>query len=284
MISQTNNRILVTGASGLLGPYLCQRGNQHGKVFELGRTNGLISCDLVDRGQTECVISEVSPDIVIHAAAMTDVDGCEINPNEADLINCRATANLIDALPKNCRLIYISTDQVYPDQVGPHAEGSEAPTNKYGQTKLGGELEALKHGNTIVLRTNMFGQSLTENRRSLSDFIIESLSDGTPITLFRDVLFSPLNFVTLAEYVWQFAFNDYRGVCNLGSREGLTKAEFGLAVAIQKKLPLQNIAIGASTKLSFRAPRPLDLRMHVNLSESILGATMPTTLEEIAKL
>ena len=70
----------------------------------------------------------------------------------------------------------------------------------------------------------------------------------------------------------------------LADRAGMTKAEFGLAVAAQKKLPLGQVSIGSSTQLPDRAPRALDLRMEVSRIEEILAARMPATLDEIGKL
>jgi dTDP-4-dehydrorhamnose reductase len=282
--SSTNNRILVTGAGGLLGVYLCNRGCQHGEVFRLGRSSGTILADLTDREQTGRIVSEISPTIVIHAAAMTDVEECEKSPDEADRQNRIATRNLVIALPKKSRLVYISTDQVYPDTLGPHKEGTEAPVNQYGKSKLAGEREALSHENTISVRTNLFGPSLTSGRASLSDFIIKNLSASAPTTLFRDIFFSPLHLDTLSAQIWELTLTGFKGTCNLGAREGISKAEFGLAVAAQKKLPLKNVTISDSGGISNRAPRSLDLRMDVAFVESILGSTMPTALEEIRKL
>ncbi len=241
-------------------------------------------CDLTDREKTAEVVAAHSPSVTIHAAALTNVDDCENFPDNADLQNRAATANLVAALPKGSRLLFISTDQVYPDEVGLHKEGTEAPVNQYGKSKLEGELEALGHGNAIAVRTNLFGPSLTEGRQSLSDFIIQNLSSAAPTTLFRDVLFSPLHFDTLAACLWKLAMSDYTGVCNLGSREGLTKAEFGLAVAAHKRLSLQNVRIGNSTDQPGRARRPLDLRMDVTRAEEILELQLPSALEEIGKL
>jgi dTDP-4-dehydrorhamnose reductase len=291
-----NQTILITGAAGLLGPYLVRTFRALGDVVGIGRSaeradgrtggrsGGTVLCDLTERDQTHAVVSKIAPILTIHCAAFTSVDGCEANPDEADRQNRLATANLVAALPKKSRLLFISTDQVYPDTAGPHEEGTESPVNQYGKSKLAGEREALKHGNAVAVRTNMFGPSLTPGRESLSDFVIKNLSMNVPTTLFRDLLFSPLHLQTLAACLGTLAASDYVGVCNLGSRDGISKAEFGLAVAAQKGLPLGQVSIGRSTQLPGRAPRARDLRMEVSRIEEILAARMPATLEEIGKL
>lgn len=279
-----SQRILITGAGGLLGPHLVNSGQEFGEVIGLGRHSGTIHCDLTDQNATQVAVSAIAPTITVHAAALTDVDQCEAQPDEAARQNILSTRNLINALPSGSRLIYISTDQVYPDTAGPHGEGSEQPVNEYGRSKLAGELEALKHENAIALRTNMFGPSITPGRRSLSDFVMKNLTTGAPIMLFRDILFSPLHIHTLSQLVWRLAFKNCTGAYNLGARDGITKAEFGLSVAVQAGLPLRNVTIGSSTTLPSRAPRSLDLRMDINYIEDILETSMPTVLEEIGKL
>ena len=268
----------------MLGPHLVNSLGTYGKVVALGRSSGTVTCDLTDRQQTSEVISALAPSLTIHAAALTNVDFCEEFPDDADRQNRAATANVAAALPKGSRLLFISTDQVYPDEAGPHKEGTEAPVNQYGKSKLDGETEALKHGNAIAVRTNLFGPSLTGGRQSLSDFFIRNLSSHTPTMLFRDVLFSPLHFHTLSACLWKLAISDYVGAVNLGSRDGITKAEFGLAVAAHKNLPLKNVTIGNSTELPGRARRPLDLRMDITRAEDILDMELPSALQEIGKL
>lgn len=277
-------KILITGATGLFGPHLVRAFSALGEVIELGRMTGTILCDLTENNQTNAAVSSISPSLTIHCAGLTNVDACETSPDEAERQNRLATANLVSALPKRSRLLFISTDQVYPNTAGPHKEGTECPINQYGKSKLAGEHEALKHRNSVAVRTNMFGPSLTPGRLSLSDFIIHNLTGNTPTTLFRDVLFSPLHFHTITEYLKTLAISGYVGACNLGSRNGITKSEFGLAIAAHKKLALENVTIIHSNQLSGRAPRPQDLRMDVSRVEKIIGKSMPATLEEIKKL
>ena len=275
---------LVTGASGLLGPYLVEAAARVGEAVGLSR-RGAFACDLEQRQSVRRAVGEIGPDIVIHAAALTDVDRCEREPEAADRINRTVVNNLVDALPRNCRLVHISTDQVYPDGSGPYREGAEEPVNIYGRSKLAGERAALRHPDTLVLRTNLFGPSRTPGRQSLSDFVAESLAAGRATTLFRDVLFSPLHMATLARVTMEAVLvGELRGIYNLGSRDGMSKRDFGLAVATHLGLSTATVRDGLSTKVPARAPRPLDLRLDVRRIEAALGRRMSTLQEEIEKL
>ncbi len=280
----TNLVILVTGSRGLLGPYLVEAAAAWGHVVESQRGAGEQHCDLAQKAEVEAMIGNVAPDIVLHAAGFTDVDGCQGDTDRAERDNHLAAANLAAALPAECRYVYVSTDQVYPDTTGPHGENSEAPVNAYGRSKLAGERAALAHPNALAVRTNMFGPSRTPGRGSLSDFVSQSLADGKSVTLFRDVLFSPLHMTSLAALVFEMIEQGLSGTFNLGCREGMSKSDFGLAVAAHLGLGTERVTIGDSTALPSRAPRTLDLRLDVRRIEQALGHAMPTLKEEIAKL
>lgn len=276
--------VLVTGATGLLGPYLVEAATRLGRVIVSGGRDGDVPCDLTDRSAVDSMVCETAPNVVIHAAGLTDVDRCEREPSLAYALNRETAANVATVLPAPARLVYISTDQVYPDSAGPHAEGSEVPVNVYGRSKLAGERAALARGRTLVLRVNLFGPSRTPGKRSLSDFVAENLAAGNPITLFDDVLFSPLHMASLAALVAECVERGLTGVYNLGSRDGMTKADFGLAIARRLGLDTTCATVGASPARSGRAPRSKDLRLDVGRIEVALGRAMPSLREEIAKL
>ncbi len=281
----TSEVILVTGATGFLGPYLLDEAARHGRALGAARRSGTdLQFDLMDRDATTAAVSRIHPVVAIHAAAWTDVDACEREPDVAEAMHVCATRNLVAGLPDDCLLVYISTDQVYADSPGPHAEAAEAPVNAYGRTKLAGEREARRHPRTLVLRSNLFGPSRTPSRASLSDVIVAKLSLGEPMTLFCDLKFSPLHVGTLAKLVCELALSGTTGVYNLGCRDGVSKRDFALFVAQHLGLDTRSTTDGCSTSLPGRAPRARDLRLNVNRLEARLGRPMPTLGEEIAKL
>lgn len=275
---------LITGATGLLASYLVEACRGHGTVTTTARSGGDRSCDLSDASATRGLLANVSPDVVVHAAGLTDVDRCEREPVAAYASNRDTAAALAETLPSSARLVMISTDQVYPDTLGPHTEDTVAPVNVYGKSKLGGEQAALVHPGGMVLRTNFFGPSCRQGRQSLSDFVIQSLIERRLITLFEDVSFSPLHMATLAGLVVAMIDLGQTGVFNVGCREGGSKAAFGLAIAKHKGLQTATAKVGSSATFSNRAPRAHDLRMDVARLERAIGRTMPTLNEEIAKL
>ena len=274
-------RILVTGGAGLLAPFLVEAGQDHGRVDLTSRHDAQLPCDLANIADVTALIRTARPNAVIHCAAMTDVDSCEKDPDAAHRGNRLTSENLASALPADRQLVYISTDQVYPNVSGPHLKGTEAPVNTYGRSKLTGEQATLRHPRGIVLRTSFFGASRTPGRKSLSDFVVDSLKARKHVTLFSDVLFAPLHAKTLASLVFEIAGRGLTGIYNVASRDGFSKADFGLKVAAHFDLQTDTAAIGRSTTQSGRAIRTADLRLDPGRLEQALARKMPTLQQEI---
>ena len=277
-------KILITGATGLLGPYLVSEASRYGKVVTTSKSGGDIPLDLLDRSKLSELVGDNSPDWVIYAAGLTDVDYCERWPIISTEVNSHAVKNLVDALTPSTQLLLISTDQVYPDETGPHDETKVGPINVYGKTKLLGEEYALQHPQSIIARTNFFGPSVTRGRSSFDDFVATKLRNEEKITLFSDLLFSPLHMSTLSKALCELLDRKISGIFNIGSRRGMSKAEFGLAVSNHLSLSASTVTIGSSTTVAGRCPRAKDLRLNVSKLETVLRRKMPTLIEEISKL
>jgi dTDP-4-dehydrorhamnose reductase len=277
-------RFLITGAAGLLAPFIAEAVSKTGRVILTARNSGDFSCDLTDEHATSKLLNDTHPDVVIHCAAITNVDECELNPSVADLGNRLTGENLARNLPSKSQLIYISSDQVYPDVPGPHIEGSESPVNEYGRSKLAGETAILSHPGGLALRTSFFGASRSPGRNSLSDFIAESLQARRNISLFEDVLFSPLHATTLAALTSEIVDRRLTGVYNMASRDGMSKADFAYQIADHLGLQTETATRGNSSAIPKRAPRISDLRLNPARLENILGRKMPTLQKEIEKL
>jgi dTDP-4-dehydrorhamnose reductase len=274
-------KALITGSTGLLGPYLKDAVLPHWEVLTSSLSGGDLPADLTDTVQTKNLIKNANPDLVFHCAAMTNVDDCEVKPQKAQALNVQTVSNLVSHLPARAKLVYVSTDQVYPNISGPHKEGQTNPINVYGKTKLEGEVCALSCAENLVLRVNFFGASKTPRRQSLSDWLISNLEDRNPITLFTDSIFSPLHLDTLTQMIVDAVRNNLTGVFNLGCRAGGSKCDFANAIAVHLGLPLDAAIPGLSKMTAIRAK---DLRMDVSRIEKALQRSMPTLREEIARL
>ncbi|MEJ0037612.1 MAG: SDR family oxidoreductase [Gammaproteobacteria bacterium] len=279
-------RALVTGASGLLGPHVATRLEADGwRVVRHGLRRGELQADLRDLDATRAALRESRADAVVNLVALTNVDRCEAAPSEAFLLNTRSVENIAQAalaLETMPFLVHISTDQLY-DGPGPHAETAARPVNYYGFSKYAGELAAAAIPATI-LRTNFFGRSRTAGRASFSDWVIDAVRRGEPIRVFEDVHFSPLSVGRLADLIALALDRRVRGTFNLGSREGMSKADFCFEVAHVMGLSTDGMQRATSVQGGLHAYRPKDMRLDSTRFERELGVKLPTLREEILSI
>lgn len=174
------------------------------------------------------LLETVKPDIIIHTAALTNLNYCETNKEEAHQVHVMLTQKL--AQYKQAKLIYISTDSVFDGVNGNYDEHAITyPLNYYALSKLQGESAVLySNPEALVLRTNIYGFK-TPAGHSLGEWAIKSLLEKKTITGYSDIYFNPM-------YVGQVAgllprLMNQHGILNLGCSENLSKFAFLRALA-----------------------------------------------------
>ena len=284
-------KILILGGYGLLGSSLsCYLVAHNYNVMRQGRDSlSQRPIDPSDNVALHQLLCEENFDVVINLIASTDVDRCEMDclyAYQANVHVVEVLANAIEGCSQSAtpHLIHISTDQVY-DGPGPHVEDDVAPCNVYALSKLAGEIAARRVGATI-LRTNFVGKSHAIGRLALTDWLVESLQMHKPITLFDDVLFSALHTSELCGYIEKAVELKIAGTFNVGCGGGISKAQFGLALAEQLNLDVSSVTVGRSSDIALKAKRPLDMRLDVTKFEQVFGVTAPVierTIELVAR-
>lgn len=280
---------MVTGASGLLGGAVLRELGGEGwshNVPALPDGTPLRRVDLRDGGAEEA-LREARPELVVHCAALTDVDACEDDPDTARALNAEAPGRLAaTAAALDARFVHISTDAVYDgERGGLHAEDEPpGPVNAYSRTKLAGERAVLEaHPVALVVRTTMHGWS-GPGRPSFSEAILGALRAGRRLTLFRDVRFSPLNVADLAELIRRLAERGASGVLNVGASDAVTKEAFGRLVARTFELPEDPIEPIDVADLGLRAPRPRNQALAVERLTQLLGAPPPSVADGVRRM
>ena len=281
------SRVIVFGASGLLGaslvPALAGRGHD---VLAQGRGEGAaLRLDPLDADALARAFETHRPNAIVNLIAATNVDQCEEQPVLAWRANVAVVEALAGAIARRGdgrpHLVHVSTDQVY-DGPGPHAEAAVQPINVYGLSKYAGELLAERVGAT-VLRTNFFGRSHCPSRTSFSDWLVASLRDARPITVFDDVLFSALHLQSLCDVIAAAIERRPAGVFNAGCRDGISKAGFALSLARKLSLSTAAVKVGTSSDVALRARRPLDMTLDVSRIERALQMSCPSMDAEIER-
>lgn len=280
--------VIVFGASGLLGSSLVPTLRACGHiVMTQGRGNQANLCiDPSNHMAVAMALAKYRPTAIVNLVAVTNVDQCEEQPELAWQVNAGvvgAIANGIAALSADTdsrpHLVHLSTDQLY-NGPGPHAEDVVSPINVYGLTKYTGELLAERIGAT-VLRSNFYGRSHCAGRVSFSDWLVQSMRAGSPITVFDDVRFSAVHIDTLCAIIARSIERRPSGVFNVGCRDSLSKASFALSLASVLKVSTDQVKVGTSATADFKARRPLDMSLQVSLIEKLLNIQCPNMLDEI---
>lgn len=156
--------ILITGSNGQLGNELkVVSKNFYGYDFIFTDIDTL---DITNLDLTSEFIKKTTPDWIINAAAYTQVDKAESEPDKAMLINGIAVNNIVESIKgSDCRFIHVSSDYVYEGNSNtPYTEGSEVnPQSAYGRSKLAGDRYALQHHGSMVIRTSWLYSSFGTN-------------------------------------------------------------------------------------------------------------------------
>jgi dTDP-4-dehydrorhamnose reductase len=277
--------ILITGATGLLGtslvPYLKKCGYE--VITHSLKMKADFVFDLSDWVASYKFLEEIKPSVIINLVSMTSVEECEENINLAYLANTCSVENLVNWISysnSDCHLIQISTDHIY-DGNGVHSEKDVRITNKYAFSKYAGELAAIQIPST-VLRTNFIGRSKALHRESMTDWLYNSLTTGKKIKVFDDVYFSPLSIKVLIEMIELVVQKKFFGIYNLGSRNGMSKADFDFAFAKYLRLPTNTMTRINSNEANFlNAYRPKNMCMDCSRFEKIFGLKLPNLLDLI---
>ena len=197
-----------------------------------------LTCDLLDEAKTRTLLQELEPDLVVHAQALSDVDRCEREPDEARAQNLLTTERLVEALKgRGTLLIHVSTDYVFDGTKGAPYDEDDVPhpLGVYGATKLEAERAALRHERSIVARTStLYGPA----RTNFCDYVISRMRVGQPVDAFTDQVTSPTFVEDLARgleelgvALWHRRDNEWPRLVHLANAGACSRVEFADRIA-----------------------------------------------------
>jgi len=286
-------RILITGASGLLGLNLALETAHRHTVFgtvnhHTLKTNAftVIQTDLLAPGAVEHLLEDSQPDWVIHCAALANLEACEADPLLAEQLNTELPHKLARHVARSgARLLHVSTDAVFDGLRGDYTEeDSPSPVGVYTHTKLNGELAVTEADpSAIIARVNLFGWSLT-GRRSLAEFFFNNLSQGRQVMGFTDVYFCPLLVNDLADIFISMLKDRLSGVYHVVSSESLSKYDFGVHLAQRFNLDSGLIDPTSVFHSGLTATRSPNLTLRSDKLAHALGTSLPDVSTGLGRL
>jgi len=282
-------KLLVTGSSGMLGSSLVLKAEASYEVYGADKeipvpsAKRTVKVDLSDKKAVDSMMDSIRPDIVIHCAAIIDVEACEKDYGLAYASNAASTENILSGFSSAGRFIYISTDSVFNGEKGSYNElDAPEPLNNYARSKLEGERFVESYSkNYVIVRTNIFGRKKIKTNSSFAEWVCENLKKNIPIKMFTDIIFSPISVNMLSALLLKLLTVDFSGKLNIGSIDSISKCEFGYAIADMLGLDKSCITPVSVDTFSFTAKRPKNTSLDVSKAKDIFGH-LPNVREEIS--
>ena len=221
-------KIVITGATGMLGQALCRTLQDRHEVRALSHRD----LDVRRADQVSRVLSLLCPDWVLHAAAFTAVDEAERNAGEAYLSNALGTRNIAAwAFDRGSRVLYYSTDYVFDGQAArPYSEGDlPAPINQYGHSKLAGEryLQTLCPAHLIIRTSWLYGPGGSH----FIGMIQKLAQNGGPLRMVTDQRSSPTLTLDLASMTSKLLEREARGIYHVTNEGECSRYELAQEIA-----------------------------------------------------
>ena len=275
------NKILVTGSEGMLGRALIRSLDGHDSVQTIG--TDLLSkehkLDIVDANQVSGFIKGIMPNIIIHAAAYTDVDGCEKHHERAHAVNAKGTKNIAQAArDTNAFLVHISTDYVFDGEKNtPYIESDTTnPIGVYGKSKLAGE-EAIRDmlDNYLIIRTSwLFGR----DGKNFVDSILKKAEAGECLKVVDDQYGCPTYTEDLSFAITKLLLTTYNlqltTIIHITNSGPTTWYEFAKEILQQKGISNVELSPASSDEIARPAKRPklsvLDNKEYIKITGQAL--------------
>jgi dTDP-4-dehydrorhamnose reductase len=294
-------KILLTGSNGLLGQKLVALLRQQPGVAVVATARGtnrladiypdvrFVSLDVTDAAQVRQVLAEEQPTHLIHTAAMTQVDECELNQDACWTQNVTAVSYLASACADlGIHLIHLSTDFIFNGLVGPLAEGAEPdPISHYGASKLAAEriVQATPGLRWAIARTVLvYGTVHGGGRSNIVLWVRDSLRKSEKIKVVADQWRTPTLAEDLALGCWLLAQHTAQGIYHLSGRELLTPYQMAQQVAAFFELDATLLEQVDASTFTQPAKRPPRTGFIIDKAERDLGYRPRSFAEGIALL
>lgn len=259
-------KCMIFGSSGQLGRSLSKVFDESVLVSRSDDPHGIIN-DVRNYTEVEDLIIKQKPDVIINAAAISDVELCESDHKLAYSTNAIAVKHMISAASVvGSYFVQISTDYVFDGKDGTYREESvPSPINYYGISKLVGDSYALSYDNSIVIRTSgIFGY-----KNNFPLFAYNKLSKGERLSV-MDAYYSPIHAAMLARSLYETVKTGKTGILNIAG-ERVSRVELSKRMCSLFGFDAANIDISDGKTMKFSAMRPKDSSLDISRAKSIIS-------------
>ena len=236
-----------------------------------------LALDLADEKAIEDAVEKIQPNVIIHAAAWSNIDGCEKEPERAFHINATATEILAELTSRlGCRLVFVSSDMVFDGETGDYTEDDDTrPINVYGKTKLMGEkfIQSVCQNYVIARSALIYGYPVT-NASSFSEITLQTLRSGKIMPLFTDQFRTPILVQNLTQALLEIAGMSFTGIVHLGGAQRVDRYTFGRRLAVLNRFSEAQCRAVSMADVPMAATRPRDVSLNIHKAKRLLNTKL----------
>jgi dTDP-4-dehydrorhamnose reductase len=285
-------KILVTGASGLLGRRVVNLALKRGHtVFSAynehpAEAGIALKLDITNAEDVKEAIRSIKPDSIIHAAAYTNVDGCEENRDLAWRVNAEACKHIAASSAEvGAHLVYVSTDYVFDGERGLYREEDKPnPINHYGYTKLMGEEFVKQYAKSWSIARTSVIYGWGGSKLNFATWLIENLERGSQVKVLVDQYVSPTLNTNLAQMLIEIAERRLSCTLHTAGASRVSRYEFAKKLAEVFSLDPELITPARMGELHWKARRPKDSSLDISRCSNTLRESKPMRLKEALEI
>ena len=280
-------KILITGANGLLGQHLVKllldatahdiiaTGKGDPRYVVQNSRLHYYALDITDGMAVHSLFEKLLPDTIVHCAALTQADECELNPIKAWEINVTATRFIVEAAKKiNAFLIFISTDFVFDGINGPYKETDTVnPVSYYGSTKVAAEKSVAESGLPYAIARTclLYGNIFVGTRNNVISWVKENLEQVKKIKVVSDQWRTPTFVEDLAKGILLIAEKKAVGLFHISGKDFLSPYDMAMATAAYLNLDASLIEKVDASVFTQPAKRPVTTGFIIDKAKNELG-------------
>lgn len=265
---KNEERVLVTGASGFIGDYVAEKLVRDGYTVYAVYNKSMplfgqpIKCDLLSEDSIKDVLKKISPDFIVHLAAMTDVDLCEVRQDECKRMNVGVTEDIC-AYSNNAFLVFISTDYVFDGVLGNYSEvDATNPLNYYGKSKLEAERYVLEKDDSCVLRIST-PFAITKRKTLFYQHTIQQIIEGKKVRVVDDQFVTSTFVPSLSKVVPQVLIQKSRGIFHVAVDRAVSRFQFMQDLVSAMGLNGNKLGTLSMHDVQWKAKRPANSSMNI---------------------